>query len=120
MTDRSKGSYAPINGLNLYYEVYGDGEPLLLLHGGLGAIEMFGEVLTALAAGHRVIGVDLQAHGRTADIHDRPMSLEAMADDIASLIKHLGLGQTDIMGYSMGGGVGLQTAIRHPELVRKL
>jgi pimeloyl-ACP methyl ester carboxylesterase len=115
----SKGSYAQVNGLNLYYEVYGQGEPLILLHGALGAIEMFGEVLTALAAGRQVIGVDLQAHGRTADI-DRPMSLEAMADDVASLISHLGLERADVMGYSMGGGVGLQTALRHREAMRKL
>lgn len=113
------GSYARVNGINLYYEVHGQGEPLVLLHGGIGAIEMFGEVLPLLAAGRQVIGVDLQAHGRTADI-DRPLSFEAMADDIAALIRQFGFEKADVMGYSIGGGVTQQTAIRHPELVRKL
>jgi pimeloyl-ACP methyl ester carboxylesterase len=80
---------------------------------------MFGEVLPLLAEGRQVIAVDLQAHGRTADI-DRPLSFELMADDIATLIKHLGFETADLMGYSLGGGVALQTAIRHPEAVRKL
>jgi len=114
-----KGSYAPVNGLNMYYEIRGTGEPLILLHGGIGAIEMFGEVLPLLAEGRQVIAVDLQAHGRTADI-DRPLRLELMADDIAALMKHLGLEKADVMGYSLGGHVALQTAIRHPEAVRKL
>jgi pimeloyl-ACP methyl ester carboxylesterase len=91
---------------------------LILLHGGVGAIEMFGEILPLLAAGRQVIAVDLQAHGRTADI-DRPLSFELMADDIAALIKQLGFEKADVMGYSLGGGA-LQTAIRHPEVVRKL
>lgn len=119
MTDTPKGNYAQVNGLNLYYEIYGQGEPLILLHGGLGAIEMFGEVLTKLAEGRQVIGVDLQAHGRTADI-DRPMSLEALGDDVAALIKYLGFEKVDVMGYSMGGGAAVSTAIRHPEAVRRL
>lgn len=113
------GNYAEVNGLDMYYEVHGSGEPLVLLHGGVGAIEMFGEVLGLLAEGRQVVAVDLQAHGRTADI-DRPMSFEAMADDIAALIEHLGLERADVMGYSLGGGVALQTAIRRPEVVRKL
>jgi pimeloyl-ACP methyl ester carboxylesterase len=113
------GSYARVNDINLYYEVHGTGEPLILLHGGIGSIEMFGEVLPMLAAGRQVIGVDLQAHGRTADI-DRPMTFEAMADDIAALIQYLGMEKADVMGYSLGGGAALQTAIRHPQLVRKL
>ncbi len=113
------GHYADVNGLHLYYEIAGRGRPLILLHGGLGAIEMFGPNLAALAKGRQVIAVDLQGHGRTADI-DRPFSLELMADDIAALIKHLGLGSADIMGYSLGGGVALQVAVRHPEVVRKL
>ncbi len=111
--------YAPVNGIELYYEIHGAGDPLVLLHGGVGAIEMFGPLLPALAAGRQVIAVDLQAHGRTADI-DRPMTFEAMADDIAGLITWLGLERADVMGYSLGGGVALQTAIRHPEVVRKL
>src|SRR5213083_3140742 len=113
------GHYADVNGIKLYYEIHGTGRPLILLHGGLGAIEMFGPNLPALAQGRQVIAVDLQGHGRTADI-DRPLSVALMADDIAALIKHLGLASADVMGYSLGGGVALQTAIRHPEVVRKL
>ena len=113
------GNHAAVNGLQMYYEMHGEGEPLILLHGGLGAIEMFGEVLPLLAEDRRVIAVDLQAHGRTADI-DRPMTFEAMADDVAALIEHLGLGEADVMGYSLGGGVALRAAIQHPEVVRKL
>jgi pimeloyl-ACP methyl ester carboxylesterase len=118
-TGKLVGRYADVNGIKLYYEVHGAGKPLILLHGGLGAIEMFGPNLPALAKGRQVIGVDLQGHGRTADI-DRPLSVELMADDIAALIKHLGLTRPDIMGYSLGGGVALQTAIRHPEAVGRL
>jgi pimeloyl-ACP methyl ester carboxylesterase len=113
------GQYTEVNGIKLYYETHGEGKPLILLHGGLGAIEMFGPNLPALASGRQVIAVDLQGHGRTADI-DRPLSVELMADDIAGLIKHLKLERPDIMGYSLGGGVALLTAIRHPELVGKL
>jgi len=119
MNDASKGNYAEVNGLKLYYEVHGDGEPLILLHGGLGAIEMFGDLLRTLAAYRQVIAVDLQAHGRTADI-DRPLRYEHMADDIGALIEHLGLATATVMGYSLGGGVALQTAIRHPGAVDKL
>jgi pimeloyl-ACP methyl ester carboxylesterase len=116
---RGVGRYADVNGIKLYYETGGTGRPLILLHGGLGAIEMFGPILPALASGRQVIAVDLQGHGRTADI-DRPLSVELMADDIAALIKQLGLESADVMGYSLGGGVALQTAIRHSEVVRKL
>lgn len=119
MNNSPTGNYAQVNGINLYYQIHGEGEPLILLHGGVGAIEMFGEVLPLLAAGRQVIAADLQAHGRTADV-DRPMTIEAMADDIGELIKHLGFKQADVMGYSLGGAVALQTAIRHPELVSKL
>ncbi len=114
-----RGSYTSVNGLTLYYEIHGAGEPLILLHGGVGAIQMFGEVLPSLAQNRQVVAVDLQAHGRTADI-DRPLSFELMADDIAVLIKHLGIKEADVMGYSLGGGVALRTAIQHPEVVRKL
>ena len=112
-------SYADVNGIKLHYEIHGSGRPLVLLHGGLGATEMFGPNLPALAKGRQVIGVDLQGHGRTADI-DRPLSAELMAGDIAALIKHLKLERPDIMGYSLGGGVALFIAIRHPELVGRL
>lgn len=115
----AKSGYANVNGITLYYEIYGTGEPLILLHGGIGAIEMFAPILPALSAGRQVVAVDLQAHGRTKDV-DRPMSYEAMADDIGGLIVNLGYKQADVMGYSLGGGVALQTAIRHPEVVRKL
>lgn len=115
----SVGQYATVNGIRLYYEDRGTGRPLILLHGGLGAIEMFGPNLPALGAGRRVIAVDLQGHGRTADI-DRPIRPELMADDIAALIRHLGLERADVMGYSLGGGVALHLAIRHPALVQRL
>ena len=111
--------YAPVNGLKLYYEIYGKGEPLVLLHGGLGEIEMFGQNLANLSEKHKVIAVDLQGHGRTADI-DRSFSYKSMSDDIAGLIKYLKIDKADIMGYSLGGEVALQTAIHHPEVVRKL
>jgi len=116
--DQQKG-YASVNGLNLYYEIYGSGEPLMLLPGGFETVEAMGEIVPQLAATRRVIGVELQGHGHTADI-ERPLRFELMADDIASLIRHLGLERADIFGFSLGGGVGLQTAIRHPRMVRKL
>jgi pimeloyl-ACP methyl ester carboxylesterase len=108
-----------VNCIKLYYRVRGTGRPVLLLDGGLGAIEMFGPNLQTLAEVRQVIGVDLQGHGRTADI-DRPLSPQLMAGDIAALFKHLMLGRPDLMGYSLGGGVALFTAIRHPELVGRL
>lgn len=111
--------YAPVNGLALYYEQHGAGEPLILLHGGLGFGTMFGDLIPQLAAGRRVIVVDLQGHGRTADI-DRPLRYELLADDVAALIHHLDLPAVDILGYSLGGGVALRAAIQHPALVRKL
>lgn len=113
------GSYASVNGLNIYYELYGTGRLLILLHGGGGASEMFGPILPKLSENRQVIAVHLQAHGRAADV-DRPLSFELMADDIAALVKHLGNEKTDIMGYSLGAGIALQTAIRHPDLIRKL
>jgi pimeloyl-ACP methyl ester carboxylesterase len=113
------GQYADVNGINLYYATYGTGRPLILLHGGLGSGEMFGPVLPALAQRHQVIAVDLQGHGRTADI-DRPLDVRLMADDIAALIDHLGLDRPDLVGYSLGGGVAFQTAVRHPDKVGRL
>lgn len=121
VTERTgTGSYADVNGLHMYYELHGEGRPLVLLHGGLMSNETFGPVIPALVAGgHRVIAPDLQAHGRTADI-DRPLDLRLMAEDIAGLIRQLDLGPVDLVGYSLGGGVALQTAARHADLVRKL
>ncbi|MBQ1075908.1 alpha/beta fold hydrolase [Micromonospora sp. C31] len=112
-------SYAEVHGLRLWHEEHGTGRPLLLLHGGFGSVEMFAAVLPALATRRRVIAVDLQGHGRTADV-DRPLRHESMADDVAALIDQLGLGEADVMGYSLGGGVALRAAIQHPALVRRL
>ena len=113
------GQYAEVNGINLYYETIGDGRPLILLHGGLGSGEMFGPVRPALAESHQVIAVDLQGHGRTADI-DRPIDVSLMADDITALIDHLGLDKPDLVGYSLGGGVALYAAAKIPEKVGRL
>jgi pimeloyl-ACP methyl ester carboxylesterase len=114
-----EGSYATVGDLEMYYEIHGEGEPLILLHGGLGGIVEFSQVLPVLAETRQVIAVELQGHGRTADI-DRPRSYETMADDVAGFIEFLGLENADIMGYSLGGGVALQTAILHPEVVNRL
>jgi pimeloyl-ACP methyl ester carboxylesterase len=114
--------YAPVNGLQMYYELHGSGEgtPLLLLHGGLFDIDQqFGEVLPALAATRRVIAADFQGHGRTNDL-DRPLTCEGLASDVVGLLEHLQVEQADVWGFSVGGGVALHLAIRHPQLVRKL
>src|SRR5437016_3957786 len=116
---KGTGKYAEVNGINLYYETHGAGRPLILLHGGLGSGEMFGPVLPLLAERHQVVVADLQGHGRTADI-DRPLDVRLMAGDIAALIDHLGLAQPDVVGYSLGGGVALQTAAKYPAKVRRL
>ena len=116
---KARGEYANVNGINLYYEIHGTGRPLILLHGGLMSGETFGPVLTTLAESHRVVVPDLQGHGRTADI-DRPIDIRLMADDIAALIDHLGLDKPDVVGYSLGGGVALQLAAKHPDKVRRL
>src|SRR3982075_231807 len=109
---KGTGQYAKVNGINLYYETHGSGRPLVLLHGGLGSGEMFGPVLPLLAERHKVIAVDLQGHGRTADI-DRPIDIRLMAGDIAALIDHLRVDRPDIVGYSLGGGVALHTAAKY-------
>jgi pimeloyl-ACP methyl ester carboxylesterase len=116
---KGSGHYAEVNGINLYYETIGDGRPLILLHGGLGSGEMFGPVRPALAEGHQVIAVDLQGHGRTADI-DRPIDVQLMADDIAALIDYLGLDRPDLVGYSLGGAVALFAAAKYPAKVGRL
>jgi pimeloyl-ACP methyl ester carboxylesterase len=106
-------------GIDYHYAVYGQGEPLLLLHGGLGNTDMFQPVMPVLAAHRQVIGVDLQGHGRTP-LGDRPMSLPAMGDDMASVLDALGVKQADVLGYSMGAGVAFQLALQHPDRVRRL
>lgn len=112
--------YANVNGLKMYYEMQGSGTPLILLHGAfMNTGTAFGQLMPELSKKYKVIAVDLQGHGRTADI-DRPFSFENLADDVASLLKYLKIDSANIMGYSLGGGVALQVAIRHPEVVRKL
>jgi pimeloyl-ACP methyl ester carboxylesterase len=113
-------SYASVNGLEMYYEIHGSGEPLVLLHGAFSAIgTSFGELLPSLAEGRQVIAFEMQAHGRTPDI-DRPLFIEQMADDVAAALRQLGIERADIFGYSMGASVALHLAIRHPDVVRKL
>jgi pimeloyl-ACP methyl ester carboxylesterase len=114
--------YAPVNGVNMYYEIHGSpsGEPLVLLHGSFMTItNNWTGWIDELAKTRRVVAVEMQGHGRTADI-DRPFSYEHLADDIAGLLDHLKIAQADVLGYSMGGGVALQMAIRHPAKVRSV
>ena len=115
----TKSGYVEANGVNYFYRIYGEGEPLLLLHGGLGSTDMFTPILPILAAQRQVIGVDLQGHGRTA-LGDRPISLIAMGDDMAVILKQLGYDKVDALGYSMGAGVAFRLAVQHPETVRRL
>jgi pimeloyl-ACP methyl ester carboxylesterase len=114
----SIGHFADVNGQHVFYTVHGAGKPLILLHGGIDP-DSFGSNLAELAKGRKVIAPHLQAHGRTPDT-DRPLRSETMADDIAALIGHLKLGKADVMGYSLGSSVALQTAIRHPDVVDRL
>lgn len=116
------GSYAPVNGLNMYYEVHGTGtgRPLVLLHGAYSAIgTSFAKVLPGLARTRQVIGLEMQGHGHTADI-DRPLTFEQLSDDIAAFLKYLKIDKSDLFGYSVGAAVALHTGIRHPEVVGKL
>jgi len=112
-------SYADVNGISMYYEAHGEGDPLVLLHGGLGSVEMFASLRPALAEGRRLIAVDLQSHGRTPDA-DRPLRPEQLAGDVAALIGQLGAGPADVLGYSLGADTALRLAIQHPALVRRL
>jgi len=117
-TDAQTG-YAPVDELNRYYEIHGRGRPTILLHGAYMTIELMGPILPGLAKSRQVIAVEQQGHGHTADI-DRPLTYEQMADDTAALLRHLEIDNADVVGYSMGGGIALQMAIRHPDLVRRL
>lgn len=118
-TSDPQTGHAPVNGLRLYYEIHGEGAPLLLLHGAYMTIDLMGPIVPGLAASRQVIAVELQGHGHTADV-DRAITYEQMADDAAALLRHLEVDSADVVGYSLGGGVALQVAIRHPALVRKL
>ncbi len=113
--------YAPVNGLNMYYEIHGEGGvPLLLLHGGLFNIDLqFGPLVPSLSATRRVFAVDFQGHGRTNDIDDRPLTIPNLASDVVGLLQHLGAGPVDVFGYSIGGAVATELAVRYPDLVRK-
>ena len=115
----TKKGHVEANGVSYYYEIHGKGEPLVLLHGGLGSIDMFAPVMPILAEGREVIGVDLYGHGRTA-LTDRPVSLIDMGDDLATILTELGYDQVDVLGYSMGAGVGFRLAVQHPDKVRRL
>jgi pimeloyl-ACP methyl ester carboxylesterase len=120
LSQTTAGRYASVHGLKMYHEVHGTGSPLVLLHGAFGTIETdFGQLLPLFAKTRRVIAIEQQAHGRTADI-DRPLTFDQMADDVAELLRQLKIENADFFGYSMGGGVALQIALRHPGLVRKL
>jgi pimeloyl-ACP methyl ester carboxylesterase len=116
-TDAQTG-YARLRDLNMYYEIHGRGRPTILLHGAYMTIDLMGPILPGLATSRQVIAIEQQGHGRTADV-DRPLTYEQMADDTAALVRHLEIDNADVVGYSMGGGIALQMAIRHPDLVRR-
>lgn len=116
---RIEAGHVEAGGIRYYYEIHGSGEPLLLLHGGLGSAGMFAPILPMLAEKRRVIGVDLHGHGRT-ELGNRPIELDAMGRDMATILDSLGIKQADVLGYSMGGGVGFQLALQHPDKVRRL
>jgi len=117
---QSTEGYAPVNGVEMYWRGQGEGgTPLVVVHGGFGVADMFGDVLDRLAEGRRVIAVELQGHGHTRDI-DREFSYEAFGEDLAELVAHLHLGPADLMGYSLGAGASLRAAIQHPDRFRRL
>ena len=116
----AESGYADVNGLKMYYEVYGSGKPIVLIHGSFMTIPLnWSKIIPLLAKGRKVIVTEMQGHGRTKDI-SREFSYEGMADDVSGLLKHLKIESADILGYSMGGGVAFQVAIRHPKQVRRL
>lgn len=115
----TESGYADVNGVKIWYQTYGEGDPLMLIHGGFGSVEMFGPNIALLAADRKVIGVDLQGHGGTGPLR-RPMTFETMASDIAELIRFLGYEQADVLGYSLGGATALRLAIDHPAVVDRL
>jgi pimeloyl-ACP methyl ester carboxylesterase len=115
-----KSGHVNANGIRMYYEIHGEGRPLVLLHGALSATQSsFGRYIPTLAKKHRVIALEMQAHGHTPDA-DRPLRVRTMADDTVAALRELGVSQADFYGYSMGAGIAFDTAMRHPELVRKL
>jgi pimeloyl-ACP methyl ester carboxylesterase len=118
-TTHARTGYAQIGELRMYHEIHGRGTPLVLLHGAYMTIDLMGPLLPELAKTRQVIAVELQGHGHTADI-DRPLTYEQMADDTATFVRTLDVDRADVFGYSMGSGVALQLAIRHPNVVRKL
>ena len=117
--EKAKTGYVQNNGVNYYYEIKGEGEPLLLLHGGLGSVDMFAPIMPALTEHRQVIAVDLQGHGRTA-LGERDISLTDLGDDMAAVLKKLGYEKVDVLGYSFGGGVGFRLAVQHPDVVRRV
>jgi pimeloyl-ACP methyl ester carboxylesterase len=117
---KTKMGYAPVNGIKMYYEIHGEGKPLLLIHGGGSTIETtFGRVLPMFSKKYKVIAVELQAHGHTSD-RNAPETFEQDADDVATLLKQLNISKASILGFSNGGTTAMQIAIRHPEMVDKL
>lgn len=119
MPTPSKSGYAPVNGVEVYYQVHGEGSPIVVLHGGLMSGSSFAPIIDALTENHQVVAVDLQGHGHTLPF-DRPMTFEAMADDVAGIIKYLELDKPAVIGYSLGATTALRLAIQHPDLVSKL
>src|SRR5256714_12242566 len=113
------GRRAQVNGMRLYYEVSGQGEPLIVLHGSFMSIPSMGAIIPTLAKTHRVYALEFQGHGRSTDIN-RPITYPNLADDVAAFMDAVGLQKADVFGYSMGAGAGLQLAIRHPAKVNKL
>jgi len=111
--------YAPVNDLNMYYEIHGSGQPLIVLHGAFMSVAAMGKLVPWLAESRQVVAFEAQGHGHTADIN-RPLTYEQMADDVAAAMAYLSIKQADVFGYSLGGGTALQLAIRHPQVVRKL